>query len=197
MAKSNSICSIPDCGKYAFGRGLCQNHYYRLRTHGDPLGGRESPGKLMRFIEDIALRWESDDCLKWPFSTNNAGYGQISVSGKRTYAHRYVCELTHGVAPTTDHEAAHSCGKGHLGCVNPKHLSWKTPKENQADRIAHGTDMRGELHPSSKLTKEQVLEIISLKGSATQSEIARMFGVSQPSICLIHRGKNWAFVSPE
>lgn len=50
-----------------------------------------------------------------------------------------MCQKAHGDPPSPKHDAAHSCGRGHEGCVNPNHLSWKTKKQNQADRITHGT----------------------------------------------------------
>lgn len=35
-----SICSIPECGKPARTKGLCQGHYLRQLRYGDPMGGR-------------------------------------------------------------------------------------------------------------------------------------------------------------
>ncbi|MHA6764687.1 HNH endonuclease signature motif containing protein [Streptacidiphilus sp. PAMC 29251] len=34
---SDVDCSIPDCGKHAFGRGWCSMHYRRWRLYGDPV----------------------------------------------------------------------------------------------------------------------------------------------------------------
>lgn len=33
-----------------------------------------------------------------------------------------MCELVYGKPPMPKHQAAHNCGKGNLGCINPKHL---------------------------------------------------------------------------
>src|SRR5215471_14726746 len=80
-----------------------------------------------------------DDCLQWPFSRSSSGYGILFHEGKVVYAHRTMCELANGKPPTPKHHASHSCGRGHLGCVNPRHLEWKTAAENQQDRRKHGT----------------------------------------------------------
>lgn len=192
MANSR-LCSIPDCGKKLLAKGLCRAHYARNSRYGDPLGGRYKKGDLLRFIHEVALHHNSEECLHWPFTTVT-GYGQLLVGGKPTLAHRYVCTLIHGEPPTPDHEAAHSCGKGHLACVAPSHLSWKTRTENQADRLVHGTHNRGERCPHSKLTEAQVKTILSLRGKVAVKEIAAKFGVGPSAICEIHKRRNWAWV---
>jgi hypothetical protein len=102
-----------------------------------------------------------------------------------------VCETVHGPAPTAKHEAAHSCGNGHLGCVSPHHLSWKTPIENAADKLNHGTNPNGENNGQSKLTAENVSSIRQLAGILAQRKIAERFGVSQSAVSLIVSGRNW------
>jgi hypothetical protein len=96
---------------------------------------RPNGSKLMLWIRDVALKHDSDDCLIWPFSGSSNGYGSTVRQGKKLYIHRYICELVRGPAPTPKHHAAHSCDNGPGGCVNFKHLSWKTSAENQLDRF--------------------------------------------------------------
>lgn len=143
MANSR-LCSIPDCGKKHYGLGLCHTHYELKRRNGTHLGrGGTSKGALLRFIEDVAIKHVSNECLTWPFGANQKGYGILRIDGRHNLAHRYVCKLAHGSPPSPRHQAAHGCGKGHLGCVNPYHLRWATPKENSGDRVIHGTSGRG------------------------------------------------------
>jgi hypothetical protein len=183
------ICSIPDCGKKHFGRGFCQAHYQRLRKHGDPLGGGTSPGEAGRFINEAVLNHQGEDCLTWPFALDHGGYGAVWIDGKLRKAHRYVCELVNGPPPTPEHHAAHACGKGDEGCIAPAHLSWKTRKENEADKLIHGTRHRGEQCSYSKITDAQVREILRLKGTMSQREIGFIFGVSHSRVGNIHRHK--------
>src|SRR5690349_16938907 len=110
-----------------------------------------APGEAQRFYRDVVLPYEGDDCLFWPYSKWGRGYGHVWADGRQQYVHVLVCREANGPAPTPKHEAAHSCGKGHLGCCARKHLSWKTRSENHADKITHGTMLRGDTHPRSKL----------------------------------------------
>ena len=131
------------------------------------------------------VSYQGDDCLIWPFSTNR-GYGQLGINGKVRKAHRIMCEMAHGSAPSRLHEAAHSCGRGHLGCVNPKHLSWKTSSENAHDRRLHGSPEGGN-GTRTILTDDQVREIRHLKGRLSQVKIAKKFGISRGSVEYWHR----------
>lgn len=135
-------CKIDGCKGYAFGHGYCGKHYQRLRRSGDPLGGRTMVGDPLKFIHEVAVPFTGDECLTWPYARTLAGYGALKLNGQLTVS-RFVCELAHGAPSSEDLVAAHSCGKGHEGCVNPKHLRWATQKENMADKIIHGTAHNG------------------------------------------------------
>ncbi|NNU70441.1 hypothetical protein G9X67_34890 [Rhizobium sp. WYCCWR 11152] len=194
MANSR-LCSIPECYKPRYGNGCyCEPHYRRLLKHGDPLGGGTSKGELLRWIHEVALHHVGDECLIWPFGKGGRGYGNLWIDGKMVNAHRYLCQIAHGEPPTPDHEAAHSCGKGHEGCISQEHLSWKTHSENMADKLIHGTHRRGERNAGAKLTEADVLEIRAMKGVETLRKTAERFGVSQEAISAIHRGKKWAWL---
>ncbi len=101
-----------------------------------------------------------------------------------------MCELAHGEPPTPTHEAAHSCGRGHEGCVHPKHLSWKTQSGNQLDRREHGTTALNERGILGKLSQTQVESIRSLATSHTQDRLATMFNTSRSNIQFILAGKS-------
>lgn len=189
------ICTMPGCNKPRYGHGYCAMHLYRVKKHGDP-NKVLHPGRgvLRRWVEDVALQFESDDCLTWPFKTAVRGYGKLYVDGREMLASRYICERFNGPPPSAEHEAAHSCGKGHEGCVNKRHLSWKTPVENAADKIGHGTATRGERSILAKLTTPQVQEIRGLIGRVSQREIAARFGIDQSTVSDINRGKSWGWL---
>lgn len=193
MAKTNSICSVEGCDKASYSEGYCRVHHYRFSRHGDPLAGKARSSDIMRFC-DSASAYEGDECLIWPYGKGTDGYGAMTANGKSIGAHRYICQMAHGDPPTPKHHAAHSCGKGQIGCVNPNHLSWKTNQENMDDMVAHGNSLRGENNPSSKLTEADVKEILLLKGKTSKSAVARMFSVSRPTISRIYSGRNWAWV---
>ncbi|MBZ9659741.1 hypothetical protein LB523_11865 [Mesorhizobium sp. ESP-6-4] len=145
-------------------------------------------------MEEEVLVYDGDNCLIWPYSRGADGYGNLNYDGKVKIVSRLVCELVNGEPPTPEHEAAHSCGKGHEGCVAPNHLSWKTAKENALDKICHGTMPRGETHPASKLSESQVVEIRGLSKTKSHSEIARVYGVDRKTVSLIISRKNWGWL---
>lgn len=196
MANLN-LCSVPECGKTRASRGFCQKHYYRWRTHGDPAivqSERRPFGEAKSYLENVLVNTEIADCIPWPYSRDRGGYGLVRMNGKRFAVHRYLCERFNGPAPSDRHQASHDCGKGHEGCCNPHHVSWKTPAENQADRIIHGTTSRGEAHGASKLTMKQARFIKANKGVLTATSIAGMFGVSRVAVSDIIHGRNWAWL---
>ncbi len=129
-------------------------------------------GRAVPWLE-AHLNHEGEECLFWPFY-KGTGYGQFKHNGVYYYAHRYMCELVNGPAPTPKHQAAHSCGRGQDGCVNPRHLDWKTNGENQLDRRAHGTKSSG-----PKVTPELRARLLALKGEKTEMELAAMFGIAR------------------
>lgn len=140
-------------------------------------------GKGIMWIRDHA-GYDGDECLIWPYSRNpETGYGTFGLDGFLYYAHRYMCELVNGPEPSERHQSAHSCGNGHLGCVTPRHLSWKTISENQLDKHIHGTRRLLD----RRLTTGQVAEVRALKGKMSQYDIARKFGVGRGCIQYWHR----------
>lgn len=182
-------CQIPDCGNKHFGRGWCEKHYRRWYTKGDPNKTlRAAKGEPEQYLHEVVFAYEGDDCMPWPFAKTSRGYGNLFLDGRNNVVPRLVCEYVNGPPPTPVHEAAHSCGKGHEGCVTKRHLSWKTPKENQGDRAAHGTAVSGEKHGNAKLTDEQVRRIRTLGGKETHKDIACRFNVSRPYITRILNG---------
>lgn len=193
-------CSIDGCDGNASssqrgGKGYCSRHYRRLLKNGHPEGGRRTMnGDPRRFYEEVALKYEGDECIQWPFGAGGRGrgYGRMHTPDGPISVHRALCEAAHGPPPTPEHEAAHSCGNGHLRCVTKRHLSWKTPKENAADRLIHGTHSAGEKNGNARLTEAQVREILAIRGTTTQASIARRYGVTPQTIHEIYKGKTWA-----
>lgn len=194
MAKSNRICVIEGCSKRVFGREWCRVHYGRWRDYGNPLAGRTPNGQAAEFFQTTVLSYEGDECLFWPYARNAKGYGMMNSGGRQHIVGRLVCTEIHGDPPTPEHEAAHSCGKGHLACVTKRHLSWKTSKGNSADQIIHGTLARGEKTGTSKLTEPEVRQILALKGVMTTRSIANLFGISQQHASAIHCKAVWGWL---
>jgi len=173
-------------------------------------------------MTSAALQWiadnashEGDECLVFPFSRDRKGYGVVWVKKadfrRRTGAHRLMCELAHGEPPSSRLEAAHSCGMGRNGCVNPRHLRWATRKENAQDAVAHGAVFNpygqpgtrkdgtraatiGESHGRARLTRSDVERIRNhLAHGGKVKDAAEAYGVHRSTISLIKSGKNWSY----
>lgn len=136
-------------------------------------------------------------CVLWPFARKANGYavfgkkrGEISSS----LVARVVCSEVHGQPPSLDYEAAHTCGKGHLGCINPRHLHWKTSKQNKDDQLLHGTRNYGERNGRSRLTVEQIVQIRELGKRVPQSAVAKAFGIDPSTVSDIINRHRWGHV---
>ncbi len=182
-------CSIEGCERKYYASGLCQRHYnwrYKYGSVAPPVRKKTQYDWIVSHA-----KYDSDECLIWPFA-RKSGYGTVKAKGRSTGAHRMMCELANGSAPTTSHQAAHNCGNGVLGCVNPNHLSWKTPKENSGDRAQHGTLNAGEKNGGAKLKASDVPVILGLcEQGIPRSVIATEYRVSRASIDNIVNGKTW------
>jgi len=140
-------------------------------------------------------RHDGDGCLIWPFKRNRFGYGRASIDGKVGIASRYMCVLAHGDPPMPKMQAAHICGNGAGGCVNPKHLRWATRHENEADKLAHGTTNRGQRNGRSKLGPTEVLRVrAAIADGMTVRGTAALFGVSNGTVTAILSGRTWGWL---
>lgn len=196
------VCSIAGCcnPRYTKKSGFCRAHYLRNRRHGEPLGGSPSHAPAGEPLDWINrhLDHKGQECLIWPYGKTGSGYGVVYENSVMHLAHRWVCEKVCGPPDADDLQCAHSCGNGHLGCVNPNHLRWASIKENCADRDSHGRQFRGEGAPNSILSEGQVLEIQRLKGSEeTALQVARKFCSSPSTIYDIWKGRTWAWLTEE
>lgn len=186
------FCAHPGCGGNRSVRQYCGNCYAALKRKG------QHPKDEPRIRCSPAQKWvvgavshKGDDCLLWPFY-QEGGYGYTSFKRKHVRAHVAVCEGYHGPKPTQKHEASHECGNSL--CCNPRHLSWKTHKENIQDKLRHGTLPVGSKHHAAKLDEDDVRQIRSLRGSITRNEMTSKFGVNRSTIDNVLDGRTWRSV---
>mgnify|MGYP001184898342 CR=1 FL=1 len=135
-----------------------------------------------------------DGCWIWTRAQSNGGYGFVSYRGSTHPAHRLAWRLTKGPIPqgTGYHGTivAHKCDN--RLCCNPDHLFLTDQSGNLADCVVKGRN------PNAKLTKEKVLEIVSLiKSGKKASAIATQFDVSMMTIHSIAKGRAWRHVTKD
>lgn len=185
-----ATCTAEGCDGPVRARGLCSTHYSRwLRgtvghgtRHGEPLA-------LIR--AGVEALGPDDPCPPWPYATSR-GYAMVRADGAMRIAAHIVLEMTGRGSRPDGMECCHSCGRGAEGCWHPFHLRWGTTADNAADRVAHGTQPRGERHSQAKLTEAAVREVRSSPESAVA--LARHLGVSAGAIDAIRQGRTWKHV---
>lgn len=143
------------------------------------------------------------------------GYCLPNGYGKYTYVEdeRTVCKLTHRLAweifcdPIPKNlNVCHSCDVRYLRrdltyrrCVNPNDLFLGTQSDNIRDMMSKGR-MGAVANPGEKngraiLTRNQVLEVLSLKGKRKALEIAEAFSISISTVWAIWTRRNWKELS--
>lgn len=133
-------------------------------------------------------------------SLDKDGYRRVILcrgGGVRKYCRVNVVVLTafagHPPEGMKNPTAAHNNGNKSDNSIG--NLSWKTQRENIADKETHGTSQVGERHPSAILTESEVLEIRALRKSGmTWREIAEIFGRKLVTVYAAGAGKNWRHI---
>lgn len=136
---------------------------------------------------------QENGCWNWT-GTRRRGYGQIWRNKETIKAHRFSWVLHNGKIPEDKPFVLHRCDNP--SCVNPNHLWVGTHQDNMNDKVNKNRQIKGEEIEQSKLTENQIKEIRRLccEEKLSQSEIAKIFDVSQPLISSIYRNKTWKHV---
>jgi hypothetical protein len=186
-------CSVDGCGQLHYAKGYCNRHWQRLNSGKDTawaLPMRAPNGAPRAWIREHAS-YAGVKCVIWPFARRQNGWPKMASLSPA----KMMCELSHGKSPSKKHQVAHSCGRGHEGCLSPKHIRWATSKENNDDKIGHGTLLRGTQIKQAKLSERDVIEIRALAHTMSHSYIASQLGVSRPTISRAIAGKTWRHVA--
>lgn len=194
---SKACCSIDGCDRPYYSRNMCSKHYNRWYKTGSTDLQVTEPGAPMKYLLGTVLNYKDKDaCLIWPYGRGKDGYGQIRHKGKTKRVHRLICRKIRGKPPTKEHLSCHTCGKGDGGCVNPHHLGWGTPAQNQADRLRDGTDLYGQNNGRAKLTDKQVRKIRSyINKGYDDRTVASKFEVTFHTIRAIRLNRRWQHVT--
>lgn len=136
-------------------------------------------------------------CWVWTASKNNKGYGLSRARylgyQERVLVHRLSYEDAGGYIPKGAW-VLHKCDN--RPCVNPSHLFLGNAKDNVADMIAKGRDvrtpMRGTKNGNAILTDDKVIAMRkAYVAGKNRFEVAKMFGMSSNAVSDIINGRSW------
>jgi hypothetical protein len=195
---SSGICSIPNCGKPRDSRGLCRAHYESWRVKNRHLVSTPTSKTTWPYLEEHGVRATTDDCVIWPFRRERTGYAIIYSPERHTgiVVSRIVCARIHGEPPAPDMVAAHSCGNGHLGCINGRHLRWATREENAVERLTHAYEAAAQGKKPRYDVKLTADKVRAIRGDTrSYAEIARSHGVSITAVWMARSRKTWKHVA--
>ena len=120
---------------------------------------------------------------------NVGGYLSLRLGrGNPVMVHQLVALVFIGPAPP-GLQACHNSGDKNDNTKG--NIRYDTPKNNQADRKAHGTELYGSRMPQAKLHEDQVREIKRMLGTTSQRAIGELYGVCTGTIGAIARGICW------
>jgi len=125
-----------------------------------------------------------------PTYKNNRGYRSAHLGGgARALVSRLVLTAFVG-EPSPGMEACH--GNGVRADNRLVNLRWATKKENEADKIRHGTLCHGERGTSAKMTLEQVVAIKQAVAAGERTcALAARLGISRQRVTEIKTGRTW------
>lgn len=130
-----------------------------------------------------------------PSITRGYYHVSLSVGGavETVRVHKLVAVAFIGPPPFEGAEAAHNDGN-RLNC-RVGNLRWASKIENQADRVRHGTDIRGEDVYGAKLTEADIPVIRRrIARCERYQDIADDYGVDKSTIGYIAVNKIWRHV---
>jgi len=149
-----------------------------------------------RRFEAKVNRSTPNACWEWT-GAKRGGYGYMWVFRQTSseLAHRLAYYYEHG-AFDEGLVVCHRCDNP--PCCNPSHLFLGTRADNNRDRSNKGRgresrpENRGELSPTSKLTAEQVIDIVSrVESGESQTAVAAEYGIKQPQVSRLVRRQSW------
>lgn len=123
------------------------------------------------------------------------GYGTITYEGKTVRWHRLVyCKHNNCTLDSIKGLIIrHTCDNPR--CINPEHLTIGTQKDNMQDCVQRGRQIRGERHPSAKLTAADVdfirTNYTPKHPTKNAKALTKQFGISLRSLYYILDGTNW------
>lgn len=148
---------------------------------------------LWRKLEEGSMPEPNSGCLLWLGKVDRDGYGRVRSAPRRETMfkiHRVAFQVHRGIIPK-GMSVCHHCDVP--SCINPEHLFLGTHADNMADMHAKGRALKGERHPLSKLTADQVRTIRADK-SHGPTKLAAALGVYRATVQDVIARRTWRHI---
>lgn len=129
--------------------------------------------------------------------TTNTGHCKVHLG--RNFRDRLVHRLIIETFLAPAEEGMECChNNGNPSDNRLSNLRWDTRKGNHADKIIHGTTIRGSVNHKAKLHESDIPIIRAMSnGGALGKDIAKKFGVTAANISSVLMGKTWSHLPGE
>ena len=153
----------------------------------------------INLTDSVVRRWSSrvrvpadiEQCWEWIGGKFSAGYGVITVDGRKRGAHQVSFAIHNRDFQGLPRQIRHTCDN--RPCVNPLHLVEGSAQDNSSDMVRRRRSLTGETSPAAKLTLENVVSIREqyARGEGSYRALAAQYGVSFAMIKNIVKNRNW------
>lgn len=180
-------CTVPECERARWAKGMCLMHYKRVWRHGSVERTRAAPS-MTRGDRLRRVGWDVSDQGCWVFRGRRRKNGRCEVryQNRMEQAHRLAYAEWVGPIPG-GLVVRHRCDNP--PCINPDHLELGTQLDNMRDMVE-----RRRFH--AKLTVSDVGDIRRVLRDPrrpSMERIGEMFGVSGSAVQRIASGTSWGW----
>ena len=140
-------------------------------------------------------------CWTWLAYRHKSGYGQTSIGGRNTPAHRAAWIFAHLFLGTPADNAADMVSKGRQATGDSNGMRLRPEKIPRGDEhwARRRPDLinspKGEAQGGAKLTERIVRDIRKrVEGGESQTSVAKRYGVHQCTVSFVVRRLHWAHV---
>jgi hypothetical protein len=150
---------------------------------------------LPYLIEAVRLHGNSDECLPWPFTCDEDGYGRCTYEGVTSRVPRVAYILFIGAIPEGQLIRHFKCDNP--PCFNPRHLLPGSIADNDRDRDNKGraSGPKGAANINSKLTVELVRQLRNDRAAGmTWEALAAKYGLQRHAAWCAGTRKTWKYV---
>lgn len=125
-------------------------------------------------------------------SLRKDGYMYIMRDAKRVPIHRHVYEHHYGKITTKGNVVRYSCDQ--RNCINPRHLSEGTHRDNVNDMMSRNRQAKGEEASNARISEHDAKMIKYFYKGWKHAEIAELYPIEQGQVNCIRRGASWSHI---